>query len=177
MFWLSQRGIWLNKFVNTVSFTSMYHLHHHLHSSPNQYHHFPAIPFVSPNTSSAWIWLVSMRMRVGSLALFSGWASGIAMSCEVAHRRGLDSLLLRRRLAAVALILPQAWELTYAASAALKRKEKKTKQKNNLMFVFPPTSPETFKWKIRWNIYRLVVQYRHNTGYVGNLTFSSSPIK
>ena len=44
------------------------------------------------------------------------------MSCGVDHRRGLDSALLWlwRRLAAVALIRPLAWELPYASSVALK---------------------------------------------------------
>ena len=46
---------------------------------------------------------------------------GIGCSC------GLDSVLLRLwcRLAAVAPIQPLAWELPYAAGAALKKQKKK----------------------------------------------------
>ena len=53
----------------------------------------------------------------------------IAMSCGVGRRRGLDPTLLWLwcRPAAVALIRPLAWELPYAAGAALKRKKKKVK--------------------------------------------------
>ena len=54
------------------------------------------------------------------------------MSCGGGCRRGLDSELLWvwRRLAAVALVGPLAWECLYAKSVALKTKnEKKTKNK------------------------------------------------
>ena len=46
------------------------------------------------------------------------------MSCGVGHRYGLDLALLWLwpRPAAAALIQPLAWELPYAAGAALKRK-------------------------------------------------------
>ena len=49
------------------------------------------------------------------------------MSSGVGHRRSLDQALLCLwcRLAAIAPIRPLAWEPTYAASAALKRKRKK----------------------------------------------------
>ena len=45
------------------------------------------------------------------------------MSCDVGHRCGLDLALLWlwHRLAAIDLIVPLAWELPYAAGAALKR--------------------------------------------------------
>ena len=55
------------------------------------------------------------------------------MSCHVGRRRGLDLALLWlwRKLAAVALIRPLAWEPPYAIGAALKRqKTKKVKNKN-----------------------------------------------
>ena len=44
------------------------------------------------------------------------------MSCSVGHRRGSDPMLLWpwHRSAATALIQPLAWELQYAADAALK---------------------------------------------------------
>ena len=49
------------------------------------------------------------------------------MSCGVGHRRGLDLAWLWRRPAAVALIRPLAWELTYAAGVVLKKKKRKKK--------------------------------------------------
>ena len=66
--------------------------------------------------------LVSMRMRVQSLASLIGLS--LAVSCGVGSRCGSDLLLLWlwHRAAAVALIQPLAWELPYAAGAALKSK-------------------------------------------------------
>ena len=54
------------------------------------------------------------------------WGSRVAVSCGVGHRRGSDPafLWLWYRLAAAALIHPLAWELPYAAGAALKRGKK-----------------------------------------------------
>ena len=51
------------------------------------------------------------------------------MSCGIGHRCGLDLALLWLwcRPAAVALILPLAWEFPYAMGAALKRQRKKEK--------------------------------------------------
>ena len=53
------------------------------------------------------------------------------MSYSVGHRRISDPKLLWLccRPAAAALIRPLAWELSYAASAALKRQKKKKKKK------------------------------------------------
>ena len=70
------------------------------------------------------IWLVSMRMKVRSLALLSGLC-GIAMSCGVGCRCGLDLLLLWLccRPTATALIWPLAWEPPYAAGVGLKRQK------------------------------------------------------
>ena len=53
--------------------------------------------------------------------------SGIAMSCGVGCRHGSDLALLWlwRRLAAVALIGPLAWEPSYAAGTALKKSKKR----------------------------------------------------
>ena len=48
------------------------------------------------------------------------------MSCGVGHRRGSDLVLLW--LVAAALIQPLAWELPYAAGAALKCKKKKEEE-------------------------------------------------
>ena len=55
-----------------------------------------------------------------------GGGSGVAVSCGVDHRRGLDLALLWlwRRPAAAAPIRPLAWELPYASGAALKEKKK-----------------------------------------------------
>ena len=54
------------------------------------------------------------------------------MSFDVGHRNGLDlvSLWLWRRPAAVVPIQPLAWELPYAAGAALKSKKPKKNPKN-----------------------------------------------
>ena len=53
------------------------------------------------------------------------------MSCAVGHRCGSDPALLwlRCRQAAAAPIRPLAWELPYAAGAALEKEKKKTKKK------------------------------------------------
>ena len=55
------------------------------------------------------------------------------MSCGVGHRHGLDPALLWRwhRLAATALIRPQAWEPPYATGVALE-KAKKDKKTNKI---------------------------------------------
>ena len=67
--------------------------------------------------------LRTMRLRVRSLDLLSGLESGMAMSCGVGCRCGLDpELLLWCRPAAVALIYPVAWEPPCAAGAALEKK-------------------------------------------------------
>ena len=63
-----------------------------------------------------------------------GQGSGIAMSCSVGHRRGLDPELLWCRLVATALIRPLAQEPPYATGEALenvKQKDKKKKTKKN----------------------------------------------
>ena len=51
------------------------------------------------------------------------------MSCGAGHRCGLDLALLWLwcGLAAVALIQPLAWELSYAIGAALKKKKEREK--------------------------------------------------
>ena len=56
-----------------------------------------------------------------------GQGSGIAMSSGVGHRHSSDPALLwlQHSLAAVALIQLLAWELPYAADAALKRRKKR----------------------------------------------------
>ena len=56
-----------------------------------------------------------------------GYGSGIAVSCGIGCRRGLDLAWLWpwRRLAAVAPIRPLGWEPPYAAGVALKKKKKK----------------------------------------------------
>ena len=58
-----------------------------------------------------------------------GLGCGVAMSCGVGSRHGLDSILLWLwcRPAAVALIRTLACELIYAAGAALKKKKTTTK--------------------------------------------------
>ena len=64
------------------------------------------------------------------------------MTCGVGHRCGsdLELLWLWRRLAAVALTGPLAWEPLYATGVALKRQKtkqnKKQKQKNNVISLY-----------------------------------------
>ena len=72
-----------------------------------------------------------MKMWVRSLALLCGLRIGVAKSCGVGRRCGLDlaSLWLWHRLAAAVLIQPLAWELPYGAGVALKRKKKKEKKR------------------------------------------------
>ena len=59
------------------------------------------------------------RGRVPSLGSLSGLRSGVAVSCGVGHRRGLDPawLWLWWRPAAVAPTGPVAWEPPQAAGA------------------------------------------------------------
>ena len=59
------------------------------------------------------------------------------MSCGVGRRFGLDPALLWlwRRLAAIALIRPLAWEPPHAEGAALKRQKMKRKE-NWLELIF-----------------------------------------
>ena len=60
-----------------------------------------------------------------------GYGSGIAMSCGVGCRRGLDLVLLWlwSRPAATALIRPLAWEPPCAAGAALEMAKRQKKKK------------------------------------------------
>ena len=64
-----------------------------------------------------------MRMRVGSLGSLSGSAICIAINCDIGRRCSSDPVLLWLwcRQGAVAPIRPLAWELPYAAGAALAR--------------------------------------------------------
>ena len=65
-----------------------------------------------------------------------GQLSGIAVSCGVGRRCGLDPLLvwLWLWLAAVALIQLLAWELPYAVgSAPKKQQQNKAKQNNSIL--------------------------------------------
>ena len=61
-----------------------------------------------------------------------GRGSGVALSCGVGRRRGLNPTLLwlwHRLVATTAPIRPLAWEPTYAAGAALEKTKKKKKKK------------------------------------------------
>ena len=60
-----------------------------------------------------------------------GQGSGVAVSCGVGRRHGLDLVLLWlwHRPAATAPIRPLAWEPPYAAGAALKKTKKIKKKK------------------------------------------------
>ena len=54
-----------------------------------------------------------------------GKGSGVAVSCGVGCRQGLDLAWLWLWPAATALVQPLAWEHPYAAGVALKRQKKK----------------------------------------------------
>ena len=66
----------------------------------------------------------------GSIPGSVGEGFGVAMSCGVGQRHGLDPMLLWLwcRLAAVALIQPLAWEPPYAVGADLRSKKSKNKK-------------------------------------------------
>ena len=79
----------------------------------------------------------SIHEDAGSIpGLLRGQGSGIAVSCGVGHRCGLDPTLLWLccRPASVILIRPLAWELPYAVCSALKQKKKKIIPK--VMFIY-----------------------------------------
>ena len=72
-----------------------------------------------------------MRMMIQSLASLSGQGSGIAVSCGVRHRCGLDPTLLQLwhrpgavaliQSLATALIRPLAWEPPNVAGTVLEK--------------------------------------------------------
>ena len=68
------------------------------------------------------------------------------MSCGVGRRRGSDPALpwLWRRLVAMALIRPLAWDPLYAESVALEKakrqkKKKKKKKKEDINLIYSPS--------------------------------------
>jgi len=69
----------------------------------------------------------------GSVPGLAQWVkgSGVAMSCGVGRRRGLDPALLWLwcRPAATAPVRPLAWEPPYAAGAALEKAKRQKKIK------------------------------------------------
>ena len=67
-----------------------------------------------------------MRTRVQALAPLSRLRTGVAVSCGVGHRCGLDLVLLWLwcRPAAAAPLRPLAWERPHAVGAALERQRK-----------------------------------------------------
>ena len=75
--------------------------------------------------------LVSLRMRVQSLASLSGLRIWPRAVVYVGRRRGSDPALLWLwcRPGAVALIRPLVWEFPYAIGTFLKKKKKEKKRK------------------------------------------------
>ena len=70
----------------------------------------------------------SIHKDAGLIPGFAWWVkgSGVAVSCGVGRRSGLDPVLLWlwRGPATAALIQPLVWKLPYGAGAALKRQKK-----------------------------------------------------
>ena len=101
--------------------------------------------------------------------------SGVAVSCGIGHRHGSDPVLLWlwHRLAVVALILPLAWELLYAVSAALKSKKKKKKlKKNHSIEIYPEVAhaTELVDKNIKsYNFIPYVPEARENTEHVRDM--------
>ena len=70
---------------------------------------------------------------MGSIHGLAQWVKDLALpKCGVGCRCGLDLAWLWYTLAAVALIQPLAWELPYAAGAALRKKKKKEEEEEGV---------------------------------------------
>ena len=84
-----------------------------------------------------WIWLVSIRTQVWSLASLSGLRIWHCCELLVSCRHSSDPVLLWLWLwpAAAAPMGPLAWETLPATGVALKRQKKKKKKKNWLTLV------------------------------------------
>ena len=70
-----------------------------------------------------------MRMWVRFLALLGGLRAGLAVSCGVDHRCGLDPVLLWLWHRLTVPIRHLVWEPPHAEGAALKRQKTKDKKK------------------------------------------------
>ena len=78
-----------------------------------------------------------MRMWVLSLASLSGLRIRrcCELWCKLQMQLGSRIAVVWHRLAAVVLIQPPAWELPYAAGAALKKQKEKKKEKKRKHYV------------------------------------------
>ena len=86
--------------------------------------------------------IIFMTMRFPSLAPLSGLVLLLlpaVVKCSVGCRLDLALLCLWCRPAAAAPVPLLAWELAYAASAALKRKKKDRENFHNPKFPYPPS--------------------------------------
>ena len=77
-----------------------------------------------------------MRTQVLSLAPLSELRIGVAVSCGVGHRSGLDLALLWCRQVATALIRTLAWEHPYVMDAALKKSKERKKERRKKLAPF-----------------------------------------
>ena len=80
--------------------------------------------------------LTSIQEDAGLIPDLTQWVKDLALPWAVVQVKDWDLVLLWLMLAAKTLILPLAWELSYATAVALKRRQNKTKLKYSQFTVF-----------------------------------------